>query len=100
MALLVVLCLSVVFALGMVCAKLTSGKAHVQSFISSLSLGAMAGVAFLDLIPEIVEETTGYGYILVGVLCVLGIVILCGNSTSGNRSLDGNACSKYFGYGF
>ena len=54
MALLVVLCLSVVFALGMVCAKLTSGKAHVQSFISSLSLGAMAGVAFLYLIPEIV----------------------------------------------
>ena len=76
MALWVVLCLSVVFALGMVCAKLTSGKAHVQSFISSLSLGAMAGVAFLDLIPEIVEETTGYGYILVAVLCVLGIVIL------------------------
>ena len=76
MALLVVLCLSVVFALGMVCAKLTSGKAHIQSFISSLSLGAMAGVAFLDLIPEIVEETTGYGYILVAVWCVLGIVIL------------------------
>ena len=76
MALLVVLCLSVVFGLGMVFAKLTSNKAHIQSFISSLSLGAMLGVAFLDLIPEIVEETSGAGYILVVVLCVLGIVIL------------------------
>ena len=72
MALLVVLCLSVVFGLGMVFAKITSNKAHVQSFISSLSLGAMAGVAFLDLIPEIIEETSGLGYLL----CALGIVIL------------------------
>ena len=76
MALLVVLCLSIVFGLGMVFAKLTSNKAHVQSFISSLSLGAMAGVAFLDLIPEIVEETSGLGYLLVIALCALGIVIL------------------------
>ena len=76
MALLVVLCLSVVFGLGMVFAKITSNKAHVQSFISSLSLGAMAGVAFLDLIPEIIEETSGLGYLLVIALCALGIVIL------------------------
>lgn len=76
MALLVVLCLSVVFALGMVCARLTSKKAHVQSFISALSLGAMIGVAFLDLIPEIVSETQGYGYIWVSLLCILGIIIL------------------------
>ena len=76
MALLVVLCLSIVFGLGMVFAKLTSNKAHVQSFISSLSLGAMAGVAFLDLIPEIVEETRGLEYLLVIALCALGIVIL------------------------
>ena len=76
MALLVVFGLSIVFAVGMVFAKLTSSKAHVQSFISSISLGAMAGVAFLDLIPEIFEETSGMGYLLVAILCVVGIVIL------------------------
>lgn len=76
MALLVVFGLSIVFAVGMVFAKLTSSKAHVQSFISSISLGAMAGVAFLDLIPEIFEETSGMGYLLVALLCVVGIVIL------------------------
>lgn len=76
MALLVVLCLSFVFAGGMVCAKLTSKRAHVQSFISSLSLGAMAGVAFLDLVPEIIEETSGIRYLLVVLLCGVGIVIL------------------------
>ena len=76
MALLVVFCLSIVFIGGMLCAKLTFGRAHVQTFISSISLGAMAGVAFLDLIPEILEEAEGIGYLIILLFVIIGIVVL------------------------
>lgn len=76
MALLVVFCLSMVFIGGMLSAKLASRKAHVQSFISSISLGAMAGVAFLDLIPEIIEETEGLEIVYVLILVALGVLVL------------------------
>ncbi|MGN1164156.1 MAG: ZIP family metal transporter [Candidatus Ornithospirochaeta sp.] len=76
MAMLTVFCLSLVFASGMLCAKLTAGKEHVEKFISSLSLGAMVGVAFLDLIPEIIEESGGGGIVWVLLSVAAGIAVL------------------------
>ena len=50
MALFIVFCLSLMFALGMLFARLSEGMERVEKFITALSLGAMIGVAFLDLL--------------------------------------------------
>lgn len=76
MALFVTLGLSVVFALGMLSGRLTEKKEKLGKAVTSVSLGAMAGVAFLDLIPEIVEESQGWDYLKVALLVAVGIVVL------------------------
>ena len=76
MALFIVFCLSLMFALGMLFARLSEGMERVEKFITALSLGAMIGVAFLDLVPEILEEAEGTSYIWAAIAVVLGIVIL------------------------
>ena len=76
MAMLTVICLSLVFASGMLCAKLTEGRAHVEKFIAALSLGAMVGVAFLDLIPEIMEERGEISILWILLSVAAGIVVL------------------------
>lgn len=69
--------LGLTFLLGMVAVRLASSKEELVEHLSlSMAFGAMVAIAFFDLIPEILEETIGYGSFLAALCVVVGIVML------------------------
>lgn len=75
--LVITLGLGLSFLIGIGVVRLASTKEELVEHLSlSMAFGAMIAIAFFDLIPEILEEVTGYASFLAALFVVVGIVVL------------------------
>ncbi|MBQ0071267.1 MAG: ZIP family metal transporter [Spirochaetales bacterium] len=75
-AILVTLILGFSFLLGAFFITLSKRKEMVEHLSVSLAFGAMLAISLFDLVPEILEEASGYSVLYESLFVVLGVLLL------------------------
>ena len=76
MALFITFCLGLFFILGACIVRFSSRTEFYEHFSVAAAFGALIGLAAFDLIPEIIEESEGIGYVVNIIFAAGGLFLL------------------------